>query len=71
MAAAIPSRPRHRDVADDHVRRQSLGGADQRETVLHLPDHVELGLEQTAQQFRGVSVIVGEQQAWLRHGYVV
>ena len=37
----------HRDVADDHVRRQALGGADQREAVLHLRDHVELRLQQT------------------------
>ena len=31
-------------------------------------DHVELRLEQAAQQFRGFRVIVGEQQAWVRHG---
>ena len=31
-----PVEARHRDVADDHVGRQSLGGADERETVLHL-----------------------------------
>ena len=48
-----PVEARHRDVADDHVRRQLLGGADQRETVLHLRDDVELRLQQTAQQFRG------------------
>ena len=66
-----PVEARHRDVADDHVRRQPLGGVDQREAVLHLRDHVELRLQQTAQQFRGFRVVVGEQQAWVRHGAVV
>ena len=36
-------------------------------TVLYLRDHVELRLEQAAQQCCGFEVIVGEQQAWLRH----
>ena len=66
-----PVEARHRDVADNHVRRQPLGGADERETVPHLRDHVELRLEQTAQQFRGFRVIVGEQQTWVSHGLSV
>ena len=62
-----PVEARHRNVADDHVRRQPLNGAEEGVTVLHLRDHVELRLEQAAQQFCGFEVIVGKQQAWLRH----
>ena len=41
-----PVQTRHRDVADDHVRRQPLGGADQRAAVTHVGDDVEFLLQQ-------------------------
>ena len=58
---------RHRDVADNHVRRQPLRGRDQREAVLHLPDHVELLLKETAEQCGGFRVIVGEEESEASH----
>ena len=58
-----PVEPRHRDIADDDVWRQALGGADQRVAVLHVADHLELRLQQRPQQFGGGEMIVGEQQS--------
>jgi hypothetical protein len=53
-AAAIPVETRHRDVADDHIGRQLLGGEHQRQTVVHLSDHFELRLEQPGQECPGL-----------------
>jgi hypothetical protein len=49
-----PLETRHRDVADDHIGRQLLGGEHQRQTVVHLSDHFELRLEQPGQECRGL-----------------
>ena len=60
--------PWHRDVADDHVRFQPLGGGDESDTVLHLRNDVELRPQYFAQQFGGFHVVFGKQQAWVMHG---
>jgi hypothetical protein len=49
-----PVETRHRDVADDDIGRQLLGGEHQRQTVVHLSDHFELRLEQPGQECRGL-----------------
>ncbi len=57
-----PVHVRHRDVADDHVRRQPLRVLDQRPAVGDVRHHVELGLQQSAQLFSGLEMVVGQEQ---------
>ena len=60
-----PIQARHRNIRHDDVRRQPLGGVDERDAVLHQRDDVELLLEQATQEISRVFVIVGEQQRWM------
>ena len=66
-AAVIPSRPgieMSLTITSGDSRSAAL---EEGVTVLYLRDHVELRLEEVAQQCCDFVVIVGKQQAWLRH----
>ena len=59
--------PGHRDVGDNHVRREPLRRVHESVTVLHRSNDVELRSEQLAQPFRSVRVVFGQQHSWAVH----
>ena len=62
---------RHRDVGDDHVRPQSLGGLHQRPAVFDHGNELELLVEQPLQAFGNQAMVIGKQDSCAFHGALV